>query len=386
MDAGNLLIVGIFYGVLTLPLLLILILKLTSPFDHVGSLDESSQAAPEQPTAGLAPTSTAVSTTAVPSVSVLQSAELSWASRLKAGLLRTRSQMVRNLDELFLSRESKTTREDTLEKIFELLIRADVGVRTSELLVGRVRDGLVSAESFTLENVKALLKKEILELFESVRKPTTSTLEHPAELPHVVMMVGVNGVGKTTTTGKLAFKCSQLGQAVVVGAADTFRAAAVEQLAVWADRARATLVRLKEGSDPASVAFETVKIAKASAAQVCLVDTAGRLHNRADLMQELSKIKRVMGKEVAAAPHEVLLVLDATTGQNALSQARIFKEVVEITGLVLTKLDGTAKGGVALAVVSELQLPIRYLGVGETVEDLHSFDAVEFVEALFAPS
>jgi fused signal recognition particle receptor len=196
-------------------------------------------------------------------------------------------------------------------------------------------------------------------------------------------MVGVNGVGKTTTTGKLAFKARSRGLGVVVGAADTFRAAAVEQLAVWADRSGAKLVRLKEGSDPASVAYETVRLAKAEGLQLAIVDTAGRLHNRNDLMQELAKVRRVMGKEIPEAPHEVLLVVDATTGQNALQQARVFREISGVTGVVLTKLDGTAKGGVALAIVAELGLPIRYVGVGESVDDLELFRAEEFVDALF---
>ena len=305
-----------------------------------------------------------------------------WFSRLSEGLSRTRGQIVRSLDEFLLSNDAKATRAETLERLFEILISADVGVATSERLVASVKETLSGTEQTDPEALRAALRKALLNLLETVSSPV-GTLEEPSAPCHVIMMVGVNGVGKTTTTGKLAFKARNRGLGVAVGAADTYRAAAVEQLAVWAERSGARLVRLKEGSDPASVAFETVRLAKADGLRVALVDTAGRLHNRSDLMQELAKIKRVMGKEIPDAPHEVLLVVDATTGQNALQQARVFREIAGVTGVVLTKLDGTAKGGVALAIVSELGLPIRYVGVGESVEDLETFDAREFVDALF---
>jgi fused signal recognition particle receptor len=312
-----------------------------------------------------------------------------WFLRLSDGLQRTRVQMVRSLDEFFLSKEARATREETLERLFEVLVSADVGVATSERLVSSVKTRLRGDEQASPEALKSALRSAVLTLLETPAVLGTAafpqaTLEAPTASCHVVMLVGVNGVGKTTTTGKLAFKVAGRGLGAVVGAADTFRAAAVEQLAVWAQRSGASLVRLKEGSDPASVAFETVRLAKAEGKQVAFVDTAGRLHNRNDLMQELAKIKRVMGKEIAEAPHEVLLVVDATTGQNALQQARVFREIAGVTGVVLTKLDGTAKGGIALAIVSELGLPIRYIGVGESVEDLEVFNAGEFVEALFA--
>ena len=311
-------------------------------------------------------------------------AEINWLQRLGNGLARTRSQLSASLDELFMSADSKATREQIFENLFEMLIRADVGVSTSEMLVDRVKKQLSSAESVQLTHVKTTLQNEITSLLNSIPTISSGTLESPRAKPHVVMMVGVNGVGKTTTTGKLAYKMHQKGLPSVIGAADTFRAAAVEQLKIWAERSSATFVQLKDGADPASVAFETVRIAKSQDAAVCLIDTAGRLHNRQDLMQELSKIKRVMAKECDSAPHEVLLVLDATTGQNGIQQARIFREVVDITGIVLTKLDGSAKGGVVLAIANELKLPIRYIGVGEQVEDLEVFNASEFVAALFS--
>lgn len=308
-----------------------------------------------------------------------------WVARLSEGLLRTRTQIVRSFDEFLLSKEARATREETLERLFEVLVSADVGVATSERLVASVKARLSGEASASPEVLKAALREAILGLLETgVPSSQLGTLESPSAECHVVMMVGVNGVGKTTTTGKLAFKMAGRGLGAVVGAADTFRAAAVEQLAVWAERSGASLVRLKEGSDPASVAFETVRLAKAEGKRVAFVDTAGRLHNRNDLMQELAKIKRVMAKEIAEAPHEVLLVVDATTGQNALQQARVFREMAGVTGVVLTKLDGTAKGGVALAIVSELGLPIRYVGVGESVEDLEVFQPQEFVNALFS--
>lgn len=309
--------------------------------------------------------------------------EKTWMERLRTGLSRTQTQLVRSIDEFFISKDVKLTREQVIEQLFEVLIRSDLGVKTSEKLVARVREKLSGTEAANAQIVKEVLKTEILSIFAKANANQKETLETSSAKPHVVLMVGVNGVGKTTTTGKLAFKSSQRGKKVVVGAADTFRAAAVEQLEVWAKRASADFVKLAANTDPASVAFEATRIAKQKEADLCLVDTAGRLHNRQDLMQELAKIRRSVSKECEGAPHEVLLVLDATTGQNALQQARVFREIVQVTGLVLTKLDGTAKGGVAVAICDELGLPIRYIGVGETVEDLEIFNPEEFVSALF---
>lgn len=315
---------------------------------------------------------------------------LPWFARLTAGLSKTQSQITRQIEMLFLSGEEKASRESLLDHVLEILVRADVGVRTAERLVDKVRQTLPVAESVKGDAVIALLRSEILEILRApedseakVRGSAWSLVSHAGQETRVVLMVGVNGVGKTTTTGKLAFQEAQAGRKVIVGAADTFRAAAVDQLEEWSRRAGAECVRLNEGADPASVAFECVKRARAQSADLCLVDTAGRLHNRADLMQELAKIKRVASKDFPGAPHDVLLVLDATTGQNALQQAKAFKEIAGVTGLVLTKLDGTAKGGVAIALAAEMNLPIRYVGVGETVDDLHLFNPLEFVDALF---
>jgi fused signal recognition particle receptor len=280
------------------------------------------------------------------------------------------------------SQSEKASREAILDGMLEVLVRADVGIRTAELLIEKVRHELASSDLSDAQAVKDVLRREMLRL---LRIGDEWSLLSTERRPTVVLMVGVNGVGKTTTSGKLAFKERQLGKSVIVGAADTFRAAAVDQLEEWARRAGAECVRLSEGADPASVAFECVKRAVAQQMDLCLIDTAGRLHNRQDLMQELAKIKRVTSRDVAGAPHEVLLVLDATTGQNALQQAKAFREIAGVTGLVLTKLDGTAKGGVAVALAHEMQIPIRYIGVGESVDDLQPFSADEFVDALFAP-
>ncbi|MEY3902777.1 MAG: hypothetical protein RL189_2083 [Pseudomonadota bacterium] len=307
---------------------------------------------------------------------------ISWLSRLSSGLSKTQNQLVRQLDALFTSQTEKASREAILDGMLEILVRADVGIRTAELLIEKVRHELPSSDLSDAQAVKDVLRREMLRL---LRIGDEWSLLSAERRPTVVLMVGVNGVGKTTTSGKLAFKERQLGKSVIVGAADTFRAAAVDQLEEWARRAGAECVRLSEGADPASVAFECVKKAAAQQMDLCLIDTAGRLHNRQDLMQELAKIKRVTSRDVAGAPHEVLLVLDATTGQNALQQAKAFREIAGVTGLVLTKLDGTAKGGVAVALAHEMQLPIRYIGVGESVDDLQPFSADEFVDALFAP-
>ena len=334
-------------------------------------------------------------------------AEPNWMDRLRSGLQKTRTQLFKGLDELFLSKEVKIKRDEVLETVFELLIRSDVGVKTTERLVEAARRKLAASELADLAETKKVLADEMLAVFQQAGAQASAVASGSGlQQPHVVLVVGVNGVGKTTTTGKLAKRLSDKGAHVVVGAADTFRAAAVEQLKVWAERAHAEFVTFKEGSDPAAVAFEAVKRSVEihaelkqtqpieSGAQpateqsvVCLVDTAGRLHNRKDLMEELSKVKRVVAKVGACAvapPHEVILVVDATTGQNAIAQARAFMEMVDVTGLILTKLDGTAKGGVALAIAGDLGLPILFVGVGESVEDLQPFDAREFVDALFA--
>ncbi len=337
---------------------------------------------------------------------------LGLAARLRLGLTRTRSQLMGAVESLFTSQDVLQRREQILEQLFETLIRCDVGVATTERLVASVKERLSGEARLDPQSMKAALSQTMREVLKGPLHPrdaslvgwlssgsgaesAVSSLVHRSELSsklHVVMVVGVNGVGKTTTTGKLAYRLRQEGFEVVVGAADTFRAAAVEQLKVWAERAQAEFVTMDNGGgDPAAVAFEAVKRAAQRAEQlpqgsqgvVCLVDTAGRLHNRKDLMEELAKVGRVMSRQSADAPHEVLLVVDATTGQNALQQARLFAEAVAVTGVVLTKLDGTAKGGVALALAAERNLAINFVGVGESVEDLQVFDADGFVDALF---
>ncbi len=312
-----------------------------------------------------------------------QESDTPWFQRLRHGLEKTRAQLVQSLDDYFSNTTHLATRDQLLEHLFELLILADVGVSTSEILVQRVKARLTSEDYSNKEKFKAILKDEILLILKTSFENKNGTIETPKYSPHIVLMVGVNGAGKTTTTGKLAFKAYQKEKSVIIGAADTFRAAAVEQLAVWSDRSHAQMIRLKEGSDPASVAYEAARRAQEQHADICLIDTAGRLQTRQDLMQELSKIARVTGKDIEAAPHEVLLVLDATVGQNAVQQAKLFRDVVKVTGIILTKLDGTAKGGVAIPIAFELGLPIRYVGVGESVEDLELFSPEEFVDALF---
>lgn len=309
---------------------------------------------------------------------------VTWMTRLRHGLDRTRSNFVFALNEFFLNKNDKKTRDEILEKLFEILIRCDVGVETAEILVANVKNQISDDNINNYEVFQATLKSEILKLFAGLPNNPKGTLEEPKSHPHVILLVGVNGVGKTTTTGKLANKAAQKEQKVVIGAADTFRAAAVEQLAIWAERAHAELIQAKENTDPASIAFEAVKKAVQGGFDLCLIDTAGRLQTRQDLMQELSKIGRVIDKNMSGAPHEVLLVLDASMGQNAIEQAKLFQSAVQVTGIVLTKLDGTAKGGVVLAIASKLKLPIRYIGVGESLDDLQPFHAEDYIAALFA--
>ncbi len=272
----------------------------------------------------------------------------------------------------------------TLDDLEDALITSDVGVKTTIEIIQRLEERVARDKFITQTELQQILQEETTALLKENRP------EQPAEFdaeftykPHVVLIVGVNGVGKTTTIGKLAHLYKKAGKNVMVGAADTFRAAAVNQLVIWSERAGVPIVQQGQNADPASVAYDTVASAKSKGADVVLIDTAGRLHNKKSLMEELAKIKRVMGKVVDGAPHEILLVLDASTGQNAMQQAKAFTEVVDITGLVLTKLDGTAKGGIVLAVSNELSVPVKYIGLGEKIEDLQIFDRSEFVGALF---
>jgi fused signal recognition particle receptor len=302
--------------------------------------------------------------------------------KLKQGLQRTSQQLKDRLDQLdemvglapaTTEARAKEIDVETADALEEILLMADVGVAASDEIVEAVRKRQRRGDG-----LRDLVKQEILRVLE--KSDTTPAI---TSKPHVVLIVGVNGVGKTTTIGKLANQLREEGRTPLICAADTFRAAAVDQLQIWADRAGVDIVRAKDGSDPAAVVHDAMTTAKSRQRDVVLVDTAGRLHTRTNLMNELDKIRRVAGREVPGAPHEVLLVLDATVGQNGLAQAREFTNVAGVTGIVLTKLDGTAKGGIAVAIAHDLKLPIRYVGVGEGVDDLLPFSPREYVDAIF---
>ena len=295
---------------------------------------------------------------------------------LRERLARTQEALVGRLNQILGSRRVDA---EVLEELEALLFTADLGVRTAEQLLARVK---AEASGGDATQVRAVLREAMAERLRKV-EPTGEALALAAQ-PHVILVLGVNGSGKTTTIGKLAARYREAGHSVILGAGDTFRAAACEQLETWGERVGCEVIRGPEGGDPASVAFDTVKAALARGVEVAIVDTAGRLQTKAPLMEELSKICRVIGKGQEGAPHETLLVLDANTGQNAISQAREFTAAAPVTGLVLTKLDGTAKGGVIVGLAEEFGIPVRYVGVGEGAEDLRDFAAEEFVEALFA--
>ncbi len=295
-------------------------------------------------------------------------------ARLKSGLSKTRAILTTDIDELFLGK--KVVDEDMLEALEERLITADMGVSTTMDIMARIskKRSRISGAG----ELRKALKEEILAYFEALPESPAVSAK-----PHVVMVVGVNGVGKTTTIGKLAAHESAQGKKVLIAAADTFRAAAIEQIAIWAERTGSDIVRHKDNADPAAVAFDGIDAAVARGVDTVFVDTAGRLHTKVNLMEEIKKIRRALAKRMPDAPHEVLLVLDATTGQNALSQAKLFDESLGITGLALTKLDGTAKGGIVVSICKELNIPLKYIGVGEGVDDLQVFDPDKFVNALF---
>jgi fused signal recognition particle receptor len=295
--------------------------------------------------------------------------------KLKEGLSKTRSGLTGKIDAVFAG--GKELDEETLEELEEALISSDVGVQASVEIVEHLREK--KDEIKKADTVQGFIKQEMASIL-GRSQPIVTFGEHP----FVLLVLGVNGVGKTTTIGKLASRFVSEGMTVMLAASDTFRAAAIEQLDIWAQRAGANIIKHQSGADPAAVAFDAVEAARHRGIDVVIVDTAGRLHTKSPLMEELKKVKRVIGKAMPDAPQEVLLVLDATTGQNALSQARMFNDAIGVTGIALTKLDGTAKGGIIFAIKKELGLPVRLIGIGESIEDLRDFDTAEFVEALFS--
>ena len=303
-------------------------------------------------------------------------------SKLKSGLAKTRDSIVSKVQQLAASKS--TIDDELLDQLEEILLAGDVGVQTSTSILVHLKQRVKEEKYESSSQLISLLKEEVATVLHvgNGNEPTLKIL--PASVhPFVVMVVGVNGVGKTTTIGKLAYQYRQAGHQVIIGAADTFRAAANEQLEIWAQRAGVDIVQQSHGADPASVAYDAVNSALSKHADVVIIDTAGRLHTKTNLMEELKKIKRVMAKCLPGAPHEVLLVLDATTGQNGLQQVKHFTEAVEVTGLVLTKLDGTAKGGIVLAISNEMKIPVKFIGVGEKIDDLQLFNPRAFVDALF---
>lgn len=302
--------------------------------------------------------------------------------KLEEGLEKTRTSFFGKIDRMVRGKD--TVDADVLDKLEEVLVTSDVGVDTTLDIIDHVEARVSEDQYVSTKELNALIRDEIAKLMLEGGEKRPADFDAPLpNKPHVIMVVGVNGVGKTTTIGKMAYRYRQAGKSVILGAADTFRAAAIEQLEIWADRAAVPIIKQKHGSDPAAVAYDTIEAAQARDADVVLIDTAGRLHTKGGLMDELAKMKRVMQKRTDSAPHEVLLVLDASTGQNALRQAEEFIESVDVTGLALTKLDGTAKGGVVIGVSHQFGVPVKYIGVGEEIDDLQVFDRKGFVEGLF---
>ena len=296
-----------------------------------------------------------------------------YLKRLKTRLSKTRQTLADGFDKIFAG-QSRID-DAMLENLEELLITADIGVQTAMQLIEQISSKNLS----DVNQVKSQLRDEIL----STLTVQASTAQIITSTPHVIMVVGVNGVGKTTTIGKLAAKATASGKKPLIAAIDTFRAAAIEQLTIWSERAGADIVKHKEHADPAAVAFDAVAAACSRGMDVVLIDTAGRLHTKINLMEELKKIKRSIAKQLPDAPHEILMVLDATTGQNAISQVKLFNDALDLTGLALTKLDGTAKGGIVVSICSALNIPLQYIGIGEQIEDLREFDPELFIKALF---
>ncbi len=307
---------------------------------------------------------------------------MGWFQRLSEGLGKTRGAVRQSLDR-FLGRPPD---QALIEDLEAALLSADLGARVVDRLISQVNEQARSMTGSTAEGLQSMLSQTLYGVLKPVAGSSLEELIDKGPKPFVILVVGVNGVGKTTTIAKVAQRLVQAGRRPLLVAGDTFRAAAIDQLQVWADRVGVGVIRQRHGADPAAVAFDGIVAAKARQADVVLIDTAGRLHTKSNLMDELRKVKRVIGQELPGAPHEVLLVLDATVGQNALAQARQFHEAVGVTGLVLTKLDGTARGGIVVAIAEELKIPVRLVGVGEGVEDLQDFNAEAFVAALFGQS
>ncbi len=304
--------------------------------------------------------------------------------RFSKAIAKTRDSINNRLDTIFEGR--KQIDDQLLDELEEMLISTDIGVQTTMQILEAIRKGVSRQEINDIDALKETMKRELLDILQHSKDHgvASETAVDAAIKPYVLMVVGVNGVGKTTTIGKLSQRIKNEGNDVLICAADTFRAAASDQLEIWAGRAGVPIIQQKQGTDPAAVLFDALQSAKSRNSDVLIVDTAGRLHNKANLMAELEKMKRVAGREVQGAPHETLLVIDAVTGQNGLEQARQFTKVANVTGIVLTKLDGTAKGGIAVAIAKELDLPIRYVGIGEQVDDLMVFDAENYVNGLFS--
>ncbi len=301
---------------------------------------------------------------------------------LNAGLERTKSGIFSKLSRAIAGRTSVD--DEVLDELEEILITSDVGVDTTVKIIRNIEARVAKDKYLGTDELQGILRSEVAKLLEDASNSKQDFgIEVKEGTPYVMMVVGVNGVGKTTTIGKLAAKLTAAGRKVYIGAADTFRAAAIEQIGVWAERAGATMVRQDMGSDPASVAYDTLQAAVANGADVVLIDTAGRLHNKVGLMNELTKIRNVMAKVIPDAPHEVMLVLDGSTGQNAFEQAKHFTQATQVTSLTVTKLDGTAKGGVVIGISDQFNIPVRYIGIGEGVDQLRMFNSTEFVNALF---
>ena len=296
-----------------------------------------------------------------------------WFARLREGLSKTRGNTTERVNDMV--RENRKIDDDFYEELEDVLLMADCGLKATTVIIDELKERVKAGKVKDAAQARDMLKQIMVEQMDIPRPPL--------KWPMVMLVVGVNGVGKTTTIGKLALRFQSIGRKVMLCAGDTFRAAAAEQLTVWAERARVPIVKHAEGADPAAVVFDAIKSAKAQAADLLIVDTAGRLHNKKNLMDELSKMRRVIDREYPEADIRCILALDATTGQNGLMQARAFKEFAEINGIILTKLDGTAKGGIALAIRQELEVPVWYIGVGEGIDDLQPFNAKDFVEALF---